>query len=326
MRKRYFFLITEDRAQKMKQFSLSEGFIRAFLFSLASLLILFVLFLSYSLKLNFDDLKFNHLEKENQNLKKELVSLNRKLSHLENKVSQVDLLSNKIKKIVSIRSDSPEKKAVGGRLGMDPNLNILKTQVDRSPASKAPAQEIPSLEESSPSSLNLRLESLKKKTNLVKIDAWTLFTELSQKKEIADSTPSILPVKGGWLSSNYGYRNESIYSDHDPSFHRGTDFAANHGSPVVSTAKGKVIYTGYDEHGYGNMVVIDHGYGLKSYYAHLAEIKTSSGKKVERGDIIASVGNTGRSTGPHLHYEIRIFGNPVNPEHYILDRSELFTF
>ena len=147
-------------------------------------------------------------------------------------------------------------------------------------------------------------------------------TDLLEKKEILSNTPSILPTKG-WLSSGFGYRNESIYSDHEPHFHRGVDIASSEGSPVVASADGKVVYTGYDDYGYGNLVVIDHGYGLKTYYAHLAAIKTTAQKKIRRGEIVGEVGSTGRSTDPHLHYEIRIFETPVNPESYILDQEDL---
>ena len=119
---------------------------------------------------------------------------------------------------------------------------------------------------------------------------------------------------------------KTIYVDHEPYFHRGMDIASKEGSPVMATADGKVVYTSYDEYGYGNLIVIDHGYGLKTYYGHLAEINTKVGKSVQRGKIIASVGSTGRTTGPHLHYEVRIFGVPVNPENYILDQGDIFVY
>ena len=174
-------------------------------------------------------------------------------------------------------------------------------------------------------SLEIRIEKLKKKSEWTKQSAWTLYTDLLEKKEILNNTPSILPAKG-WVSSHFGYRNETIFTDHEPYFHRGIDIASQEGSPVFATANGKVAWTGYDEGGYGNLVILDHGYGLKTYYAHLSTIKAKMGASIQKGEVIAHMGSTGKSTGPHLHYEVRIFGIPVNPDNYILDHSDLFVY
>ena len=100
--------------------------------------------------------------------------------------------------------------------------------------------------------------------------------------------------------------------------HKGVDLAGYTGMPISSPADGIIIWTGR-RGGYGLTIVIDHGYGLQSHYAHLNRYLVKVGQRLRRGDIIAEMGSTGKSTGPHLHYEVRRNGEPVNPVHYILD-------
>ncbi|MDO5571819.1 MAG: M23 family metallopeptidase [Bacteroidales bacterium] len=134
--------------------------------------------------------------------------------------------------------------------------------------------------------------------------------------------PAIQPVANKDLkrtASGYGWRVDPIYKTRK--FHEGMDFSAAIGTPVFATGEGVVIATGWQQ-GYGNTVEIDHGFGYKTVYAHLNKIKTKKGAKVNRGDEIGEVGNTGKSTGPHLHYEVRLKGKPMNPmNYYFMDLS-----
>jgi murein DD-endopeptidase MepM/ murein hydrolase activator NlpD len=105
--------------------------------------------------------------------------------------------------------------------------------------------------------------------------------------------------------------------------HPGIDFHANVGDPIYATAAGKVVKAGW-EGGYGNMVEIDHGEGLATRYGHMSEIDVTVGQKIRIGQIIGRVGTTGRSTGPHLHYEVRVNGEAVNPEKFLAAGGEIF--
>ena len=100
--------------------------------------------------------------------------------------------------------------------------------------------------------------------------------------------------------------------------HAGMDIAGPHGKEVIAPSDGTVVFAGL-EGGYGNVLVIDHGYGIKTRYGHLSAVKVKAGEKVKRGQIIAALGNTGRSTGPHLHYEVRVNGIAQNPRKFLLD-------
>jgi murein DD-endopeptidase MepM/ murein hydrolase activator NlpD len=128
-------------------------------------------------------------------------------------------------------------------------------------------------------------------------------------------TPSIWPVDGK-LDSGFGGRRNP-FGGGGYEFHSGQDIEAAWGSPVVAGASGKVTFVGW-QNGYGQLVVIDHGGGLTTRYGHLSHIDVTQGETVSRGQFIARVGSTGRSTGPHLHYEVRINDEPVNPLQYLL--------
>jgi murein DD-endopeptidase MepM/ murein hydrolase activator NlpD len=128
-------------------------------------------------------------------------------------------------------------------------------------------------------------------------------------------TPSIWPVDGKLESGFGGRRNPFGGGGYE--FHSGQDIEATWGSPVVSGASGKVTFVGW-QNGYGQLVVIDHGGGLTTRYGHLSHIDVTQGETVSRGQFIARVGSTGRSTGPHLHYEVRINDEAVNPLQYLI--------
>jgi murein DD-endopeptidase MepM/ murein hydrolase activator NlpD len=141
--------------------------------------------------------------------------------------------------------------------------------------------------------------------------------KLGERVRWISSTPTIAPVRG-ILTSGFGTRSDPM--THGPGLHQGVDIAAAAGQPVVAAADGLVMLAGTTG-GYGEAVYLAHGFGLSTRYGHLSEIDVRPGQRVHRGDRIGRVGSTGRSTGAHLHYEVRLDGNAVNPLAYILDGS-----
>lgn len=141
----------------------------------------------------------------------------------------------------------------------------------------------------------------------------------TQEMRIAN-LPAIQPIQNKDLkhmASGYGLRIDPIY--HTQKMHHGMDFAAAIGTDVYATGNGIISFAGWQQ-GFGNLVKIDHNFGYETYYAHMNAIHVRVGQKVQRGDIIGEVGNTGKSTGPHLHYEVHINGIPQNPsKFYFLD-------
>ena len=136
------------------------------------------------------------------------------------------------------------------------------------------------------------------------------------KEERLLSMPAIQPVLNKdlkRLASGYGIRIDPIYKT--PKLHTGMDFSGANNTEIYATGKGTVEFTGW-VHGYGNTIIIDHGFNYKTLYGHLNKFKVKKGHKVNRGDIIAFMGSTGKSTGVHLHYEVHYRNKPVNPQNY----------
>jgi murein DD-endopeptidase MepM/ murein hydrolase activator NlpD len=144
-------------------------------------------------------------------------------------------------------------------------------------------------------------------------------SNVDKRNELAKATPSIMPTHG-WLTSGVGGREDPITGGDD--YHPGLDISAEPGTPVYATADGTITLA--DKAGaYGNLIVVDHGYGLETRYGHLQAFKVTVGQAVKRGDVIGLVGSTGRATGPHLHYEVRVNGRILNPLQLMLNPRRL---
>ena len=164
--------------------------------------------------------------------------------------------------------------------------------------------------------LSLKVDVLEKEL-YVQAKSYDEVLELAKTQKIRmENIPAIQPVLNKDLkrvASGYGVRIDPVY--HVRKFHQGMDFTAPTGTEVFATGNAKVSFVGWKQ-GYGNTVILDHGFGYQTLYAHLFKALVRKGQKVRRSDIIALVGNTGKSTGPHLHYEVRLHGKPVDPRNY----------
>jgi murein DD-endopeptidase MepM/ murein hydrolase activator NlpD len=159
------------------------------------------------------------------------------------------------------------------------------------------------------------LDNLDKKVKAQEQEARALKSYFEDQQALLASAPSIWPVRG-WVTSDFSVRLDPYTGERV--MHEGIDVAAAVGTPVRAPSDGTVVFSGL-EGGYGHVLVIDHGYGLKTRYGHLSRIDVKVGEKVKRGQFVAAVGNTGRSTGPHLHYEVRVNGVADNPRKFILE-------
>lgn len=140
------------------------------------------------------------------------------------------------------------------------------------------------------------------------------------KSRLLASIPAIQPIANQdlrRLSSYFGYRTDPYYKV--PKFHEGVDFSATPGTEMYATGDGKVLSADRSKTGYGNQIIIDHGFGYKTMYAHLQSFKVRTGEQVKRGQVIGTVGSTGKSTSPHLHYEVWKNNQPVNPINYFFN-------
>tara|TARA_A100001388_G_scaffold152160_1_gene113063 strand:+ start:193 stop:1164 length:972 start_codon:yes stop_codon:yes gene_type:complete len=168
------------------------------------------------------------------------------------------------------------------------------------------------------------LKTLDKKLDILKKQLYVQSKSFDQvikltkdKNKMLSSIPAIQPLSNKDLSrmaSGFGYRIDPIYKTRK--FHAGMDFSAKTGTPIYATGDGKIYKVKNSKRGYGNHVIIDHGYGYKTLYAHMSKNAVKKNQKVKRGDIIGFVGNTGKSVAPHLHYEVHKNGKKINPVNF----------
>ena len=173
-----------------------------------------------------------------------------------------------------------------------------------------------------------RIDKISNKARLQNHSLTAVLGEALDKQEFLAHKPSINPISPAdpcWLTSTYGYRKDPFTGKRTA--HHGIDLAGPEGLDIHCAGAGTVLFTKINRHGYGNEVVVDHGFGYRTTYAHLRDIYVKKGQKLRRGEVVGSLGSTGRSTGPHLHYEIRKDGRAVNPFYFFYENlsSEEYT-
>ena len=159
-------------------------------------------------------------------------------------------------------------------------------------------------------------EDVRDKANEIDREMERLIEDLRDTNRLLQNTPALKPTSAGWYTSGFGKRIHPVTGKRV--MHKGLDIAGYTGMDVLAPADGIVIWLG-GRGGYGKTVVLDHGYGIQTHFAHLSKYKVQMGDRVLRGQIIAEMGSTGISTGPHLHYEVRRHGRPLDPRNFILD-------
>ena len=279
-----------------------------------------------------DSVENKRLQAENVQLKEQFKEVEGKLTALENNLNRVKRFYTKLKLIIPSqdRSESQLRLAMGPLPKVGHGFESYHSDVNqRVPSSELENKDLNfykqaplgegrgelAVEDSrNYASLVIRMDRAFEQSSLQEQGLLKLWGQLSERQSLLNSTPSIKPVFG-WMTSGFGYRISPFTGA--PTMHNGVDIAAAPGTPIKSPASGVVSYVGYDE-GYGKLVAIDHGYGVVTRYGHNSKVYVTVGQRVERFDTIAAVGNTGRSTGPHLHYEVRMDGVPVDPSNYIL--------
>jgi len=271
-----------------------------------SFLIVSTVFLFLNLwKLN----QFNILKENNAQHTKRLKEFMDKLISLQNELSTLKDLERKLRIIANIEMPTFSQETMPGVGGYETIDKVLEGAFNSKGGISDTTQSI--MEKRIQRDIEIMAAEIKDHKDSVE----KLISELDSKRTYLASVPSIWPVRG-WVTSEFGYRESPFTTKRK--MHEGIDIATRIGTPVVSTGNGVVIFAG-SEYSYGKVVIIDHGYGIYTRYAHNNEIYVRTGQSVKRGEVIAVVGNTGLTTGPHLHYEVRISNIPVNPRNYIVE-------
>ena len=233
--------------------------------------------------------ELSKLKRENHDLQNANEQFSRSVETLRTQLHTVEEKTRKLAIIAEVTTlDESAQGGVGGiRQTEDPLTSRYRDEVDQ---------------------MNFR-------SRRIASDLSLLEQKFVQKSQMLASTPSIVPVRG-ILTDGFGGRSDPFTGEKGN--HGAVDISSAAGQPVRAPADGIVVKADW-ANGYGNVVYVSHGYGLSTRYGHLAKFNARPGQKVKRGDVIGFVGSTGRSTGPHLHYEVRVNGNPVNPLEYILN-------
>lgn len=252
--------------------------------------------------------ELERLRAENRHLVSNLVEMEARTQRLGQAMDQLAARDQRYRVIAGLPLLDREVYAVGvgGPAPADPELGRFYAE---SPALAGASQ-----------AATMDLDQLLRRAELLKTSIGEAMDSVEARQDMLRRRPSIYPVESpdAWISSGFSYsRLHPLLGYRRP--HEGLDISASAGSPVVATAAGTVVFAGR-ESGYGRMVEIDHGYGFRTRYAHLARVLARVGQAVERGDEIGEVGRSGLATGPNLHYEVLADGRHVNPWKYLLER------
>ena len=244
----------------------------------------------------------NELRQQREQLKsleqrsnEELRALTLRLADVQARLVRLDALGERLVDVAGIRADEFD-------FGSPPAMGGPESPEDAAGASFQPPTHAQALEE-----LVLALDRREQQLNILE-------DLLNNRHQERQASLAGRPVSRGWMSSRFGYRTDPFNGQR--AMHKGVDFAGKEGSEIVATASGVVTYSG-ERWGYGLMVEINHGNGLSTRYGHARELLVNPGDIVKPGQIIARMGSSGRSTGPHVHYEVLKNGRQVNPHPYI---------
>lgn len=297
--KDYTILLVPDHTSRVHRFRLTSRKIKALLITGGFFLALLLFFGIYYFVTLGQSHTLDRLQTENQDLKVQFKALTQQINNIQNQLNRVNEMDHRVRLAIGIEQNSNSEIGVGGPESDEPAMSQL-----------LPAEEANRIKKIAAKLSQINTSLSNQELSLEELDAY-----LEDNEALIMATPSLWPVRG-WVTSDFGVRSSPFHSEN--MIHEGMDIATTIGSLIRAPASGIVIYAGWEQ-GYGNLVTIAHGYGLTTRFGHCSEILVRKGEAVKRGQVIATVGVTGRATGPHLHYEVRIQGVPVNPRRYIFE-------
>jgi len=299
----YTLLIVPDLTSRVKRLRFSSRHAYLLIGSILFLLAGFSLATYRAIQVQARLDRLAGLEVENRDLRLQIQSLADRVDNVNAKLSRINQFNHKVRMLTGLEKDLGGEGAMG--IG-GPEVSELRLALNRN-LDAADAKEL--------RKINYDLENLDHQLSAQELSLQEVQEFLEDRRSIIASTPSIWPTLG-LVTSSFGMRNSPFTNQRK--MHEGMDIAAAIGTLIRAPADGLVVQAG-DESGYGRLVGIDHGYGLTTRYGHCSELLVIKGQRVRRGDPVATVGATGSATGPHLHYEVRLNGIPVNPNKYLLD-------
>jgi murein DD-endopeptidase MepM/ murein hydrolase activator NlpD len=326
---RYSVIVVADPTAPVRRFEIRKDLFKRGIYGVGMAAVLLTLCLGDYVRVRIAHSELNRLRAESAEQKEQIRSFSATLSGVKSKLDNISEFERKVRIIANL----PGSAATGGEevVEVGPETPPLESQLDgveipvpteaevpetpavEQPPAEADAEADP--EEPSFESLQLDAQHLGEVASSQERSLAEVTDQLESKRAHLASTPAIWPTKG-WLTSRFGSRISPFTNRKQ--FHAGIDIAGQRGTDVISPARGKVVYAG-SRGPLGKSLIIDHGYGVRTLYGHGDDLYVKNGDHVERGQRIAALGSTGRSTGPHLHYVVEVEGKAVNPLDYIFD-------
>ncbi|MGH9750722.1 MAG: M23 family metallopeptidase [Candidatus Polarisedimenticolia bacterium] len=297
-KKFYTIMIVPHAAAKFRRIKVSKNFLVAAGSFLGLLIIAGLMFPHFLLRSSQLRASLNRMGLENAELKKANEKFDESLADLRGRLADFENKAAKFAMMVGVEDLNAQQMAAGG------------SSFDLKGLSPKASQAI----------LEGEIDTLKERSGALQDSFRVLDVAFQKQSLLLSSTPSIYPVRG-LLGNGYGWRRDPFTGMRD--FHQGLDLVAPLGTKVVAPADGIVTRTG-PAGGFGVSIFIAHGYGLITRYGHLSNVNVRVGQRIKRGDVLGSVGSTGRSTGPHLHYEVLVHQRTVDPFKYILEEYRSF--
>lgn len=308
MRKSVSFFILSNTGTRARQFTLSGAAVRLLVLMTVAVFVCtgYIIYDYQRLKVTVSDTKileqrFGSQTEEITSQRKQLQQFAGEINTLKSKLLALNEFENKIRIIANLEktADQDSLFGIGGSIPEDIDASVPLVEKHNSLIRE----------------MHEKTDQIQSATEKQSNSFGALLNYLEDQINLLASTPAIRPTDG-WKTSGFGYRTSPFTGLKE--FHKGLDIATRQGNPIVATADGIVSYAGFKGL-LGKTLVIDHGHGMMTRYGHAQEILVEAGDVVKRGDKIARIGTTGRSTGPHLHYEVLLNGIRVNPEKYILN-------
>ncbi|MCC7440261.1 MAG: M23 family metallopeptidase [Bdellovibrionales bacterium] len=329
----YTLMIIPEKTSKVRRLLIPSWIVRGSVVLLAFAGILgLIMMLDYGYVMNQIG-ENRELKIENRRLRQQVQIFSNKMKNVENTMDRIQTFATRLKVITNIedrddlvkRLNDPLPDATSNTGAYSRGEPARATPADEPSAAGTGAQAAPAFDERDPEVAQLRVDrdaladqfqGLDHESLLLEQNLEDLYELLADQRAFLAALPTRRP-SDGYFTSGFGVRNSPTFGDR-VKMHEGLDIANRPGTAIFSTANGIVKFAGVKA-GYGQTVQIDHGYGLETWYGHASRLYVKRGDKVYRGDKIAAIGNSGRSTGPHVHYEVRVYNIAVDPLSYILE-------
>jgi murein DD-endopeptidase MepM/ murein hydrolase activator NlpD len=295
----YTFLIIPKKQGSIKKVTISGAILKGVAFCLAVIILCTIYTYCDYIKIKSEIVELTNLRQQTKEHKTQIDNLAEKVNNFSERMDEIRQLDKQIRVLANVedKSNSGQILGIGGSLSSE---SVVKSHMETD-------------QKMIIAHIDRNVDQLMGDANDQRRSYYELLRFLKEQKSIREATPSIWPVKG-WVTSQFGNRVSPLGRTQE--FHRGIDIATTTGVPVVAPADGIVADVAYDRD-LGHIVRINHGHGMVTWYGHLLKSAVKDKNLVKRGTVIGYVGNSGRSTGSHLHYSVFLNGVPVNPRKYL---------